>query len=81
MELEEFIGLLLETYGDRSKYPDDEEELNALVCLFAEVTRLAWAKEAALRKLVFPHTIIPQDLQKKTNNEIKTLRGLRLTNL
>jgi hypothetical protein len=77
MELEEFIGQLLETYGDRSKYPDSEEELMDLICLFAELTQLAWSKEAALRQKV-PSC---NNLYKNTKNESKTLRGLQLTNL
>lgn len=51
MELEEFVDLFLKRYDDRSKYPDNEEELKALLRVSNKTIAALREKKASLERL------------------------------
>lgn len=65
MELDEFVDCLLKKYGDRSQYPDDPEELQRLIDVFAKTKQALIAENTMLKQLAF-HADIRKEFKKKT---------------
>ena len=69
MEIGEFADLLLKKYSDRSKLPDDEAQLMALIFLCDKTTQQLREENAALKRLL-PHNNIRSKSKKNTKDKI-----------
>lgn len=66
MELEEFADLLLQQYSDRSKYPDNEEELKSLLLVCNKTICALRMEKAALERLSVSKAVNKPAFKKKT---------------